>query len=226
MTDNSVGTAEIANGAVLNSKIADNAVTGAKILDGTVGTLDIADGAVTAAKLTNGAVVAGKIAAGAVGGNEIANTAVSNAKIADAAVNSAKIADASIGATDIAPNAVGTNQIAPAAVTRAKLAADVGAPVAFGIVNAGGGCAASTANVTACNRIDDGEYEVVFNDQTYTTTTHVAMVTPVVTGNNGVAMVATAANSGRLVVHFRTSSGTSGNTDRMFHFVVYRAPTP
>jgi hypothetical protein len=64
---NSVGTAQLKNGAVTNGKIA--------------------TGAVTAAKLRTGAVTAGKLGAGAVHQANIANGAVGTAEIANGAVD-------------------------------------------------------------------------------------------------------------------------------------------
>ena len=46
-----IGTTQIADGAVTDAKIADGAVTSAKIADGTIATGDIADGAITNAKI-------------------------------------------------------------------------------------------------------------------------------------------------------------------------------
>lgn len=54
--DSTVGTADLATGAVTTAKLADAAVTTAKIADGAVVTADIADSAVTSAKLASTAV--------------------------------------------------------------------------------------------------------------------------------------------------------------------------
>jgi hypothetical protein len=183
-------------------------VTSAKIIDGTVAAADIADGAVTTTKLANGAVAAGKIAAAAVATNELATGAVSNAKIADGAVTSPKIADGAIATADIANSAV----------TRAKVATDVWLPVAFGVVNSDGSCGPRTANVANCTRLGDGEYEITITGESYTSTSYVTVITPV--GN--VAMSATSSASGRLLVFLRTSSGSGGNTNRTFHFAIYK----
>jgi hypothetical protein len=204
---------------VNTAEIANNAVTGVKIADGTIASGDLADNAVTSTKIAAGAVTLGKLAAGVVGPNELANLAVSNGKIADGAVNGAKITDGGVAASDLADNAVTTAKVANGAITRAKLGADVIAPpIAFGIVNATGGCGLRTPNVTACERVSGGEYEITIAGESYSTTAYVALVT--VVGN--VAMVGTDAVGGRLAVNIRTSSGSGGTSDRAFHFVVYK----
>ena len=72
----SVGSSEIASGAVDTAELAADAVTTAKIAAGAVDTTELADDAITSAKIATNAVNAAAIAAGAVGGSEIASGAV------------------------------------------------------------------------------------------------------------------------------------------------------
>jgi hypothetical protein len=159
-----------------------------------------------------------KIADGAATSAKIGDAAVTNAKIADGAITSTKILDGAVGTADIADNAVTTAKVASGSITRAKIAADVGAPIAFGIVNSSGTCGARTPNVSVCTRIATGEYEITIAGESYSNATHVTLVT--VLGDP--AFIGTDANLGHLVVNVRTSSGSGGNANRAFQFVVYR----
>lgn len=99
---------------------------------GSIGTADLADGAVDTAKLKllavdtgqlqDDAVTTAKIEAGAVTATELASNAVETAKILDDAVTSAKIDDGTIIQGNLADNSIGTNQLIDANVTLAKLA--------------------------------------------------------------------------------------------------------
>ncbi len=62
LTQGTIGTTQIDDGAVTNAKLANTAVTAAKILDGAVTNAKILDGAVTAAKILDGAVTNAKLA--------------------------------------------------------------------------------------------------------------------------------------------------------------------
>lgn len=64
--------AALTDGSITTPKLADGAVTTAKLLDGGVGTVDLADGAVTSPKL----------AAGSVGTAQLADGSVTSAKLA------------------------------------------------------------------------------------------------------------------------------------------------
>lgn len=61
-----IGTAQLADGAVVNIKLADGTVTGEKIANGAVTNAKLADGTVTGEKIANGAVTGAKIATGQV----------------------------------------------------------------------------------------------------------------------------------------------------------------
>ena len=117
-----VGTAQLADGAVTTSKLADGAVTTAKIDTGAVTGINIATGAVTAAKIVDGAVTSAKLAAYAVTTPYIASGAVTSANIASGAVATANISNAAVTTDKIAAGAITTGAIASGAVTAATIA--------------------------------------------------------------------------------------------------------
>jgi hypothetical protein len=97
----SIGSASIANGAIVTAKIGDAQITTAKIVD-----LNVTTGKIADLNVTNG---------------KIANLAVDNAKIADLAVTTAKIGSAQITTAKIADLNVTNAKIANLAVTNAKI---------------------------------------------------------------------------------------------------------
>jgi hypothetical protein len=129
----SIGTSQLADGAVTTVKIADlnvtlaklaaNSVDASKIVDGSVGTAEIADSSVTSAKIAANAVTSTKILDGAVGTAEIADNAITTAKVTDANITTAKIADISVTTEKLADGAITEDKIADAAVTTEKLGA-------------------------------------------------------------------------------------------------------
>jgi hypothetical protein len=92
-------------------------VGAAEIADGSIGTNELAAGAVTAAKIGVGEVNATHIASGAVGSSEIAAGAVIAGKLGPDAVDSANIVNAAVGSTEIATGAVVSGKLAANAVT-------------------------------------------------------------------------------------------------------------
>ncbi|MDQ7860628.1 hypothetical protein RCO48_04695 [Peribacillus frigoritolerans] len=78
LMDSSIGSNELANGAVLGSKIA----------NGAVGSGQLTDGAITEVKLGAGAVTSAKIGSGAVGSTQLGAGAVTSGKIGANAVGS------------------------------------------------------------------------------------------------------------------------------------------
>jgi len=81
MSQTKVEAGAITNDAVGTTEIANDAVTAAKIANGAVGTTKIASEAVGTTEIANDAVTAAKIATGAVGTTEIANEAVTSDKM-------------------------------------------------------------------------------------------------------------------------------------------------
>ena len=146
-----VGTAQLADGAITNIKIAGpldgaklaadsvtareiaiNAVTASELADGAVDTAAIVDLAVTnskiaagvdGAKLTAGTVTSTQLAANSVGATQLADGAVDTAAVQDGAVVSVKIANAAVGTTQLADGGVTTAKVADGAITGVKLAA-------------------------------------------------------------------------------------------------------
>jgi len=76
-----------------------------------IGTSDIADGAVTTAKIAADAVTAPKIATDAVGSDEIAAGAVGSSEIATDGVGTAEIAADAVGASEIAASSVEVSEL-------------------------------------------------------------------------------------------------------------------
>jgi hypothetical protein len=140
LMDGSIGSGELANGAVLGSKIA----------NGAVGSGQLTDGAITEVKLGAGAVTSAKIGSGAVGSTALASGAVVSGKIAANAVGSTEIASNAVGTTQIAANAVTATQIGTGAVTAGKIGANAvtDTTIATGAVTSGkigSGAVGSTA---------------------------------------------------------------------------------
>ncbi len=87
-----IQTADVLDGAIVQSKIADAAVTAAKIMDEAVSNLKLADQAVSTAKLEVAAVTADVLASGA----------VISAKLADGAVTARALAQGAVDTTSLA----------------------------------------------------------------------------------------------------------------------------
>ncbi|MFB2561757.1 hypothetical protein [Rhizobium sp. IMFF44] len=87
-----IQTADVLDGAIVQSKIADAAISAAKIMDEAVSNLKLADHAVSTAKLEIAAVTADVLASGA----------VISAKLADGAVTARVLAQGAVDATSLA----------------------------------------------------------------------------------------------------------------------------
>ncbi len=83
----SVGSSEIAAGAVDTSELATDAVTAAKIAAGAVGTSEVADNSLTANDLAADSVTASELANNAVDNGAIANQAITDVKLSGIASN-------------------------------------------------------------------------------------------------------------------------------------------
>ena len=114
---NSIGTAQLKNGAVTNPKIAANAVNGQKIVNGSVGGVDLANNAVNGPKIFDGSIAAPDLADNSVNGAKIADGSVAGADLADNSVNTAKIADHTVYADDLTFNAVNSSNIVNHSIT-------------------------------------------------------------------------------------------------------------
>ncbi|MBB3381809.1 MULTISPECIES: phage tail protein [unclassified Rhizobium] len=95
-----IQTADVLDGAIIQSKIADAAVSAAKIMDQAVSNLKLADQAVSTAKLQVAAVTADVLASGAVISTKLADGAVTAAKLAQGAVDATSLAS-SIKAVEV-----------------------------------------------------------------------------------------------------------------------------
>ncbi|MGY5805357.1 phage tail protein [Rhizobium sp. LEGMi12c] len=87
-----IQTADVLDGAIVQSKIADAAISAAKIMDEAVSNLKLADQAVSTAKLEVAAVTAEVLASGAVISTKLADSAVTAAKLAQGAIDETKLA--------------------------------------------------------------------------------------------------------------------------------------
>lgn len=119
---NSVGTGELADGAVTEDKIADNAITAAKITDLSISAADLANRSITEPKLADDSVSNRTIESLAVTGNKIASNAITTSKIAAGAVNTADIANNAVAEGNMANNAVSNRTIQNLGVTGTKIA--------------------------------------------------------------------------------------------------------
>ena len=88
-----------------------NATLTTSLAANSVGSSEIASGAVDTAELATDAVTADKIAAGAVNTSELATDAVTAAKIASGAVDTTELAADAVTAAKIAANAVGASEL-------------------------------------------------------------------------------------------------------------------
>ncbi|MGC4375935.1 hypothetical protein WD019_03185 [Fictibacillus sp. Mic-4] len=101
LMDGSVGTGELATGAVTSAKLAALAVDASKL----------ADGAVTDTKLGANAVTSSKIASGAVGSSQLANGAVTSGKLGTGAVGSGNLADGAVTGVKLGAGAVAEDKL-------------------------------------------------------------------------------------------------------------------
>lgn len=121
LMDGSIGSGELAAGAVITSKIANGAIGSTQMGDGAVTEVKLGSGAVTSAKigsgavgstaLASGAVTSGKIASGVVGSTELANGAVTSGKLGTGAVGSGNIANGAVGGAQLGAGSIGEDKL-------------------------------------------------------------------------------------------------------------------
>ena len=136
LINGTVGSAQLAGGAVVAGKIASGAIDATSLFgSGVVNATALASDAVTSAKLASGAVTAGKIASGAINNSNLfssgvvsstalADSAVTNTKLASGAVTAGKIASGAINSGSLfASGVVSTDAIQNGAITNSKIGA-------------------------------------------------------------------------------------------------------
>ena len=177
-----------------------------------VGTSQLKSNAVTTPKIKNSAVNASKLASNAVATAKIAGNAVTNAKIANGTIQPADLsAAAKTSGPPGPPGAAGpTGPTGPAgAVTRLTA-----------VVNASGSIARSQGT-TSAGRLQEGAYEVVFN-QSVTACTYVATLgnatTTVLIPPGSIGVASRSGNANGVLVE--TFDEFGGLADRPFHLAV------
>jgi hypothetical protein len=233
----SVGTTELADGAVTDVKIAADAVTSASIANATIVAADLANNSVTAAKIAANAVGTSEIADQSVSTADIAEGAVTQAKLDPAisiplgpdAVTSANILDGTIVAADIANNsltaakiaggAVGTSEIADGAVAAADLNSSLVTARGVALVSATGTLLRGI-NATDVARSGTGVYRVTFNFDAQSTGYY--LVTPAVAGGSScVGMTPNVSTLGTNTVVVYSETSGSVRLDCPFSLVVF-----
>jgi hypothetical protein len=121
LADAIISTAKLVDGAITSVKIATDAITSAKILDGTLATADLADNAITTVKVAGDAITSAKILDGTLATADLADNAVSTGKIATDAVTSAKILDGTLATGDLANDAVTSAKILDGTIASADI---------------------------------------------------------------------------------------------------------
>ena len=124
-----VGSAQIADGAVVSAKIGANVIATPHIANQGILSASIGAGIVGTPHLANQAITSAKIAANAIGGPHILDGSILGADLANQAVTSAKIAANAIGGPHILDGSILGADLANQAVTSAKIGAlAVGTP--------------------------------------------------------------------------------------------------
>ena len=190
----------VPNASITGAKLASNAVTSAKIATGGVAESDIASSAVTSSKLASNAVTTTKIATGGVGSTDIASGAVTSTKLAN--------------------NAVTTDKIADGSVTTAKLAGAIVGPIAMGWISSAGVVEASSGNISCTYNATYTRYEITITGHSYYFNDYVTVVT---VGNAGDYTANMSSVSGKMLISFRNTSGTTVKLPSSgFQFVTYK----
>jgi len=172
----------------------------------------VPNGSITSTKLASNAVTSAKIATGGVAESDIASSAVTSTKLASNAVTTTKIATGGVGESDIASGAV----------TSTKLGADVKAllPIAMGWISYTGTVEVSSGNIFCTYNAVDTRYEITITGYSYYYNDFVTIVT---VGNAGDYTAHLASVSGKLLIYFHNTAGTTVKLPSSgFQFVTYR----
>ena len=127
LADGAVDTAAIQNGAVTNDsiagpidggKLAPDSITSTELAPNSVGSSELANNAVDTNAIQNGAVTGDKLASG-IDGSKLLDGSVNDSKISS--LDGSKINDNTITANELAPNSVGSSELADGAVDTAAI---------------------------------------------------------------------------------------------------------
>ncbi|WP_300677012.1 hypothetical protein [Nocardioides sp.] len=113
LAPNSVGTANLKNGAVTSAKIKDRSITEKDIALGRIGGAEIKDGSIGGIDIANGSLGGIDIADGSIGSQDIGKGQIFDQNLATGSVNSRAIRDNSITSGDISDHTLSTDDIAP-----------------------------------------------------------------------------------------------------------------
>ena len=95
-------------------------------------------------------------------------------------------------------------------------------PIAYATIDLNGTVTAGTPNVSALWDSGNQRYAITIAGETYSTTTHVTTVTPIVTGAPEALFATTSSGSGQLRIRIMSvSTGTTG-LQRPFQFITYK----
>lgn len=169
ISDSSVTSDKIADGAIITTTLADDSVTSAKIVDGSIVAQDIADGSIITIKVVDGAITTAKVADSAITTPKIANSAIVAVKLANDSVTTEKIAEGNVTTALLADGAVTTTKLADNAIIAIKLAdgAVTSAKILDATITAADLAQNSVTSVQIANdtitTADIGDYQVTSN---------------------------------------------------------------
>ncbi|MGI9556958.1 MAG: hypothetical protein ACR2N5_03350 [Solirubrobacterales bacterium] len=166
------------------------------------------------AAMAGGAYAQGNLPANSVGSKQLKKKAVKTNNLNGKAVTSGKIKSKSIGSGKVKSEAIKTNKIAPQAVTNSTLAH----PVYWAYVTSGGGLDKANGATNAAV-IGTGHREVSFETDV---SGCIYLATPTYqSAGREIAANLDPADSTKVQVRIRTSSGTTTNSNSSFNLGVY-----